>query len=131
MTYSRRWQDAVNLLLGLWLIASPVTFGLTRTDLSQFPTGAAMTISTGAAAYNMWVVGIIVAVAAAAALISFHVWEEWVNAVLGLWLIVSPWLMGYGVNFGFVWNQVLMGLIVATLAIWAMASRPHRRIISY
>ena len=31
-----------------------------------------------------------------AAMIAFSTWEEWVNLALGLWLVASPWLLGFG-----------------------------------
>src|ERR1700753_2547298 len=30
-----------------------------------------------------------------AAIVAFSAWEEWINVVLGLWLVVSPWLLGF------------------------------------
>lgn len=30
-----------------------------------------------------------------AAMIAFAAWEEWINVALGLWLVVSPWLLGF------------------------------------
>lgn len=30
-----------------------------------------------------------------AAIIAFSAWEEWINLALGLWLVASPWLLGF------------------------------------
>jgi SPW repeat len=30
-----------------------------------------------------------------AAVIAFSAWEEWLNLALGVWLVVSPWLLGF------------------------------------
>ena len=30
-----------------------------------------------------------------AAIIAFSAWEEWVNLALGLWLVASPWALGF------------------------------------
>ncbi len=108
---SRHWQDVVNLVLGLWLIVSPWLFGY-----------AAET----AAAWNGWVPGIIVAVAAAAALAAFHEWEEWVNGLLGIWLIISPWITGYSAVTAAVWNHVIVGIITTVLAFWAAYEARHQ-----
>jgi hypothetical protein len=99
-----QWKDAVNLVLGLWLIASPWALGFAT---EQAPM------------WNASVVGVIIAVAALAALIAFHKWEEWVEAAFGLWLIVSPYLLGFAVQTNATWNHVLVGIIVAGLAIWS------------
>ena len=43
-------------------------------------------------AWNAHIVGIVIAVAALAA---FQKWEEWINAALGAWLIVSPFILSF------------------------------------
>jgi hypothetical protein len=102
-----QWKDAVNLVLGLWLILSPwaLHFAAVRAPL-----------------WNASAVGLIIAVAALAALISFQRWEEWIEAALGLWLIVSPYLLGFTAQMNATVNQVIVGLIVAALAVWAAAA---------
>jgi len=103
-----QWKDAVNLVLGLWLIVSPWALGFAA---DKTPT------------WNAWVVGVVIAVAALAALIAFNKWEEWVEAALGAWLIVSPYLLGFTAQTHATWNQVIVGVIVGGLAIWsAMAT---------
>jgi hypothetical protein len=54
------------------------------------------------------ILGIIVVVLAVIRLSDVYrqVWMSWVNAILGLWLIVSPWVYGYAVNAGGAWNSV-------------------------
>ena len=65
------------------------------------------------------IVGIVVAVAAIATLVAFHKWEEWVNALLGLWLIVSPYVLGFTMPRDAMWNQIVVGVLIGGLAIWA------------
>jgi hypothetical protein len=108
---SRHWQDVVNLVAGVWLVVAPWVLGFTHEST---------------AAWNAYAAGVIIAVAAIAALTAFHEWEEWVNAVIGLWLIVSPWLLGFAALAAATWNQVVLGVIVGGLAIWAAYSaRQH------
>jgi len=75
-----QWQDTANLVLGIWLLISPWLLGY-ATDTKP--------------AWNAHAVGVIIAVAAAAALIAFQKWEEWVNVVLAAWLVISPHVLGY------------------------------------
>lgn len=112
-TAKRQWQDVVNLVLGVWLIASPWILEFTAVDY---------------ALGNAYIIGAIVAVAAAAALVKFQEWEEWVNAVLGLWLIASPWLFEFAATtataetqaaFYATWNFVVTGALVIGLASWS------------
>ncbi len=100
------WQDIVNVVLGIWLIAAPAVLGY---------------VSSSAAATNAWVVGVIIAVAAIAALVAFQKWEEWVNMALGAWLIVSPWVLGFADLGVALWNQIIVGVLVAGLALWSAA----------
>ena len=60
--------------------------------------------------------------AALAALFAFQKWEEWVNAVLAGWLIVSPYLLGFTGNQTVTWNQIIVGVLVGILAIWDAVS---------
>ena len=52
-------------------------------------------LSAGAQWQTASIVGIIIAVLSIAALAAFAVWEEWLNLIAGLALIVSPWLLGF------------------------------------
>ena len=110
-TLSHRWQDVVNLIAGVWLIAAPWLLGFTQ---------------DGTAAWNAYVLGAIIAVAAAAALVAFHEWEEWVSALLGLWLIVSPWILGFTGLAAAMWNAIVVGVIVGGLALWAIYDARHQ-----
>ena len=102
-----RWQDALNLLLGLWLAVSPWVLSY-----------AGETMPT----YNAVAAGAVIATAAAAALIAFHPWEEWVNAMLSVWLILSPWILGFSGLQAAAWNQVAVGVLVGGLALCSAAT---------
>jgi hypothetical protein len=101
---TNQWKDAGNLVLGIWLIVSPWALAFAGETT---------------AAWNAYIVGAIIAVAAFAALIAFQKWEEWVNAGLAAWLLVSPFVLGFsGLTYA-LWNQIIVGLLVGALAIWA------------
>lgn len=99
--------DVANLLLGMVLFFSPWTFSL----------------STGVQWQTASTVGIVIAVMSIAALAAFAVWEEWLNLIAGLALIVSPWLLGFQ-NSNAMTIDVVIGAMVAVFAafeVWA----PH------
>ncbi len=98
-----QWTDGANLILGVWLLISPWILSYV---LGSVP------------AWNAHIVGIVVGVAALAALVAFHKWEEWVNVVLGVWLIVSPFLLGYAMLANALWNQIIVGVLIGILALW-------------
>lgn len=103
---TQHWQDWVNAVLGLWVFISPW--------IPQF--GGAGDLAT----WNFWIVGFAVAFLAAGALSAFQRWEEWTNIVLGVWLLASPWLLGFSTSAALTWNAVIIGGLVAVFAGWAL-----------
>lgn len=99
-----QWQDAGNLVLGIWLFLSPWIVGFA---------------GESAAAWNAWIIGVVIAVVAAGAIYDFQKWEEWLNVVLAVWLVISPWLLGFSALAAAMWNAVIVGLLVLALAFWA------------
>lgn len=108
MENQQRWQDWINLILGVWVFLSPF-FGI----------GA-----IGVAAWNAWIFGIVVAVVSIWALSQPQMWEEWINMVVGVWLIISPFVLGYTEFTGAMWNHIVVGLVVGGDALWAMLRQP-------
>ena len=76
----RRWQDWANLVLGLWLFISPRVLGYSAET---------------AAAWNAYVIGAGIVVFAFIAARMPKAWEEIINMVLGVWLVLSPFVLGY------------------------------------
>lgn len=94
-----RLCDVVNLALGGVLFFSPWLFDL----------------STGVQWQTASIVGLIIAVLSIAALAAFAVWEEWLNLLAGLALMVSPWLLGFQDSQAMT-IDVVIGMIVAFMA---------------
>jgi hypothetical protein len=96
---SAKLCDVGNLILSIVLFFSPWLFGL----------------STGAQWQTASTIGLIMAALSIAALAAFAVWEEWLNLIAGLVLIVSPWLLGFQDSDAMT-IDVTIGVIVAMLA---------------
>lgn len=107
MAKMKRWQDPVNLVVGLWLMASPWVLAF---DGTKAPT------------VNAVVFGFLIAALASLAMFKVMAWEELVNVVLGVWLAVSPWVLGFTTLVAAMWNAVLAGIVVAVLTLWALGS---------
>jgi hypothetical protein len=103
----KHWQDPLNLVLGLWMLVSPWVLGH---QAETPPT------------WNAVILGILIAGAALFALFRVMAWEEWVSVAFGIWLVISPWLLGFSALVTAVWNAVIVGVIVAALALWALAT---------
>jgi len=95
---TRRWQDGVILVLGFLLLVSPVVM--------QYPE------LTGIAALNSYVFGFTLMVFAAMALFRPQMWEEWINLVLGIWLLIAPIVLGFRSETDAVASHLLVGLLV-------------------
>jgi hypothetical protein len=110
-----RWQDMINLIIGAWLFFSPW--------LLQYATG-------GTPAWDAYILGAAIVVFAAWALFAPQAWEEWTNLVLGLWLIVSPWVLGFSSQYAATWNMVIVGLVVVIFSVYALPrqSQPPTRV---
>ena len=58
----------------------------------------------------------IVVAVSAVALIAFREWEEWIACVLGLWIAVSPWVLGFQHTVAMFIN-LSVGILIAYLAL--------------
>ena len=94
-------MNIVNAIVGAGLFLSPWLFGF---DGEQ------------AASWNAWIGGLLVAIIAVAAVTQLETWEEWVNLAIGLWLVISPWVLSFtGLTNAF-WCALMAGLVVSVLA---------------
>jgi hypothetical protein len=111
---NERTCDVLNLILGAFLLISPWIFGF----------------ESGAQTQNAVICGLIIAVLSVAALSAFFEWEEWLNLIVGLWVFVSPWVLGFAGTAMTV--HVIVGALVAVIAaveLW-MTHHPGRLIVS-
>jgi hypothetical protein len=106
VTAMKRWQDWVNLVLGAWMLASPWVLG--------FAAGQSV------AAWSAWVLGAAIVVFAGIAVSMPKAWEEAINIVLGVCLIASPWALNFAAQSTPTSNAVIVGILVAAFALWAM-----------
>src|SRR5690242_21444561 len=85
---ANRWQDWANAILAVWLFISPwvLQFGSSAPAAAN---GAATPGDVGAvhaAAWNAWVLGVIVFLVAVSAISRMDFWQEYVNTVLSIWI---------------------------------------------
>jgi hypothetical protein len=117
----RKWHaesvlDIYNLLLALILFGAPWFFGhASRTaDLDLRLSSAAIIILS------------------LAAIIAFSAWEEWINLALGLWLVASPWLLGFAHTRAMHFSIGIGAAIafLAALELWLRYEAAEREAIS-
>lgn len=101
-----RWQDWFELALGVWLGVSPWALGFT---------------DVGAAHWNAVIAGVAIILYAIVELGVPKAWEEWVSIAIGVWLILSPFALGFYSHAVASWNTVVVGILIVVFAAWAMA----------
>lgn len=107
-----RWTSGTNIVAGVWLVAAPFIL-----DYSNI----------AGAVWNDILVGVIVAILAWIRVGSPLLNEGvgWTNLVLGAWLILAPFVIGYSANTAALWNDVIIGFVVAVLAAMSAVSSQH------
>lgn len=103
---AKRWQDWMNMIVGLWLLISPF--------LLLFPPGF-----DSQAATNSYIVGALLIVVTLLAIARPAAWQEWVVLFLGIWLLVAAFALGSGQRI-ILWNNLIAGLVVVIGAVSAL-----------
>jgi len=114
--FKARTASGINVVLGMWLTASPWVFGY----------------SGRSTVLNSVFIGALIAMLAALRLASLHdsAGSSAINLLLGFWTIVSPWASGHVANKAALANNIMVGVLVTSLAIWsarATANEPKHR----
>lgn len=93
------WNLALSALLGVWLMCSPAFFS-----------------TTGGIANSDYITGPILITISVVSMAEVARVGRFFNVLLGLWLLVAPWIFHHGVTAVY-WNNCLIGLAVILLAI--------------
>jgi hypothetical protein len=107
-----RWQDWATAAIGVLTALSPI---VVATDT--------------AALWSLIVFGVLIAVAALWSLAQpGSVASEYVHAVLGVLLFISPWVFGYADLAGAAWTSWIAGVLTLAVALAALpaANAEHR-----
>ena len=117
-------QDWSTLVLGVILFLAPVVYGTYETAANA---SKCLTTSASTAwffAPGTWDAGIV-----SIALIAVSLWAlarpgasvtEWVRIVLGAWLFLAPWILGFAAIGALAWTTWIIGILVVALAVWKL-----------
>ena len=112
--------DVVNLGLGMFLFVSPWLFGLTP----------------GLARNTSWIAGATIALVAVLSIVDLFEFAsdpgwfqqaEWINLVVGLWVAVCPWIIGFHQDTIAMDVHFAVGLAIAAIAaveLWLLHRKP-------
>jgi hypothetical protein len=101
-----RWQDWINLAIGLWLVISPSLLGFGNTAV--------------VASLFTFILGLAVVLFAALALFKAETRDEAVLLMVAASLIAGPWLLGFHQDLRATINVVAAGLAIIGLSVSAM-----------
>ena len=101
----------LTLILGVWLFISPWVL---------------RSSSVGTFGGDAWIVGILVVLLSLGALFQVTEWEDWCNLILGAWLFISPWVLGFaGTSLSAAGDCWIVGILVAAISIWGISAMRH------
>jgi hypothetical protein len=98
----RRWEDWCSLAFGVVILFSPAFAPIADLPLATL---------------NALVVGFLLILLAWQELMLLETWEEPVELVLGIWLMLSPWLLGYAERIDAAALHVGLGALVGVLSL--------------
>lgn len=107
----RTWEDWCGMVLGALIVASP-WFPIQE----HLPTGGQQMIIVNTVAIGLVVFGL-----SQLEYVALQRWEEVATIVVGLWLIVSPYMLGYsGEGFLRVYHTSLgaVAVVLGVLQLW-------------
>jgi hypothetical protein len=106
-----QWEDWVGIAIGAWMVVSPWVVGFSD---HQAATMNALIMVTILVLEEMLELG------------AHEVAEEWIDIVAGLWLIVSPAVLGFGSLLPASLSTMAAGLLTVLFAAWAMSPLDER-----
>jgi len=101
-----QWEDWVRLALGAWMLVSPWIAGFSGHDLATI---------------NALLMGSILVFEELLELEVHEMVEEWIDLVAGVWLIVSPFALGFAFLTAATVSTMAVGVLTMLFAVRAMS----------
>lgn len=106
----KQWEDWCSWLLGIWLCISPWAL---RYDLDPIATQISV------------LSGLLIILAELVTLSIFRSWEEWINVILGVWLVICPWILDISASTVRT-NFIVVGVLMMAFALYEIwGARGH------
>lgn len=99
----------INVIPGIWVVISPFVLGFSNLR---------------AAMWNNVATGLAVVLLALSRSESYSAAPSVVNVLLGVWLIISGFVLVFSIPVGF-WINVILGIIIALAALTAATRQPQ------
>ena len=108
-----RWQNWLSLILGIYILTAPwlVPYFLPPTSAST------MIEIAGSAA------GLALAIVSISGILDPETWTDWVKVLIGMVLLLIPWILEFSDTIPFTYSFVLGGMVLVIISGLAFASR--------
>jgi len=102
-----RVSAVINILIGLWVFVTPWIYGAAWNN----PTS-----------WNAWLLGPLLVLLALGRWLSPLTSRKvgWLNMLLGFWLFLSPWALGYTFNSGRFVNNLCAGAVIFFVSLYGV-----------
>ena len=101
-----QWEDWLGIVLGAWMLVSPWVVGFSDHN---------------AATMNALIMGSILVLEELLELNVHEMAEEWIDLVAGLWLLASPFALGFASLTAAAASTMVVGVLTVLFAVWAMS----------
>lgn len=108
------WQNVVVGLIGIWFIIAPPSVGFTA--------HAAMTWTSVIGGVILLILGGSAALSAEA---RRYPWIQVVNALVGIWFIIAPWVLNFTREPAALWASLILGIVTLILGVWDLELMPR------
>jgi hypothetical protein len=105
----KQWQYGMTMWFGLLLLAMPFLLHFA----SQIPVRS----------WDFYIIGVVTVACAAAGMHLRSTAAAWTAPVLGLWMFVSPWILGFASNVEARNSAWVLGAMVFLTSLWALLER--------
>jgi ABC-type multidrug transport system permease subunit len=99
------WHDPLAFVIGIWLLMAPFFLGFPAV---QHP-----------ATMVLWIAAVLMFMSAYDILVLPGVADEWLDAAVGVGVLLSPWLFGYSPLLAASVNAVATGCVIIACAVLA------------
>ena len=73
-------------------------------------------------AWSPYVAGALLVIFSIWELADKRIWEEWINLIIGAWVFISPWVLGFSHTVNAAWIMFVFGAITFVITLWSIGN---------
>ena len=126
------WQDWANAIVAVWFFVSPwiLQFGAGAPATAGDAATVGVPGAVQAAAWDAWVLSVLVFLVAISAISRMDFWQEYVNIVLSIWIFIAPWVLGFTLLPRASWDHWIVGVLIFLFSISVLSRARDARMVT-